>query len=378
MRFLHLADLHIGKRVNEFSMIEDQRYILTRILNIIDENKVEAVLIAGDVYDKPVPSAEAVMLLSDFLGKLAKRKLQVFVISGNHDSAERIGFGAELMSLSGVHMSRPFEGVPECVRLKDKYGEIHIYMLPFIKPAYVRNCYPEEEIGNYDEAMRVVMEHTEIDKKYRNILVAHQFVSGGATCDSEDISVGGLDEISADYFKKFDYTALGHLHRPQHIGSEYIRYSGTPLKYSFSEVSHKKVALIIDMKDKGEISFEEIPLQPRYDLREISGTYMEVTAREFYEKFPKDDYMHVTLKDEEDIPDAIGKLRTIYPNIMRLDYDNKRTRSTVEVVGTGDVEQKTPFELFQKFYENQNNQEMSEEQKEFTLSLMESIWEVRN
>lgn len=378
MRFLHLADLHIGKRVNEFSMIEDQRYILIKILNIIDENKVDAVLIAGDVYDKQVPSAEAVMLLSEFLGKLAKRKLQVFVISGNHDSAERIGFGAELMSLSGVHMSKPFEGVPECICLQDEYGEIHVYMLPFIKPAYVRNCYPEVEIGSYDEAMRVVMEHTEIDINSRNILVAHQFVKGGVICDSEDISVGGLDEISADHFKRFDYTALGHLHGPQYVGNEYIRYSGTPLKYSFSEVSHKKAALIVDIKGKGEISFEQIPLEPRCDMREISGTYMEVTARDFYEKFPKDDYMHVTLKDEQDVPDAIGRLRTIYPNIMRLDYDNKRTQSTGKAVEAENVEQKTPFELFQEFYESQNNQEMSEEQKQFSISLMEKIWEVKS
>ncbi len=375
MRFLHLADLHIGKRVNEFSMIAEQKYILTKILKLIAEQKVEAVIIAGDVYDKPVPSAEAVTVLSDFLGELAKKKLQVFVISGNHDSAERIGFGAELMNASGVHMAKPFSGTPERIRLQDAYGNINVYMLPFIKPAYVKGFYPEEEIDSYDSAVKVVMEHTDIDEGERNILIAHQFVKGGITCESEDISVGGVDEVSAENFKKFDYVALGHLHRPQYVQCENIRYAGTLLRYSFSEISHDKTALIVDILEKGKIEICRIPVEPLHDLREISGTYMEITAKDFYKDFPKDDYLHITLKDEEDVPNAIGKLRTIYPNIMCLDYDNSRTRTIREITGTDKVERKTPLELFEEFYQFQNNRKMSGEQKKFVTSLMENIWE---
>ena len=375
MKFLHLADLHIGKRVNEFSMIEDQRYILTELLGVIDEQNVEAVLIAGDVYDKVVPSAEAVTLLTEFLGKLAKRDLQVYVISGNHDSAERIAFGSELMSLSGVHMANPFSGVPECLKIKDSYGNINIYMLPFIKPAYVRNFYPDEEINSYEDAVKVVMEHTKVNENERNILIAHQFVKGAVTCESEEISVGGLDEVSASNFDKFDYVALGHLHGPQKVGNDYIRYAGTLLKYSFSEVSHKKAALIIDIKEKGEIEIMDVPIKPLHDMREITGRYDEIVEKDFYKDFSVDDYLHITLTDEEDVPNAMGRLRTVYPNIMKLDYDNARTRSVKEISSCTDVQRKTPFQLFEEFYEVQNNQKMSDEQKAFVTELMESIWE---
>lgn len=375
MKFLHLADLHIGKRVNEFSMIEDQRYILTELLGVIDEQKVEAVLIAGDVYDKVVPSAEAVTLLSEFLGKLAKRNLQVFVISGNHDSAERIAFGSELMSISGVHMAKPFSGVPECHKIKDEFGNINIYMLPFIKPAYVRNFYAEEEINSYEDAVKVVMEHTEINKEERNILIAHQFVKGASTCESEEIAVGGLDEVGASNFEQFDYVALGHLHGPQKVVKDYIRYAGTLLKYSFSEVAHKKGALILDIREKGDIEITNIPIKPLHDMREIAGKYEEIVEQDFYMDFSVDDYLHITLTDEEDVPNAMGRLRTVYPNIMKLDYNNARTRATKEITADIDVERKTPFQLFEEFYELQNNQEMSEEQRTFVTELMESIWE---
>lgn len=375
MRFLHLADLHIGKKVNEFSMIEDQRYILTELLRVIDEQKVEAVLMAGDIYDKVVPSAEAVTLLSEFLGKLAQRKLQVFVISGNHDSAERIAFGSELMSYSGVHMAKPFSGEPECLKISDNYGNINIYMLPFIKPAYVRNCYPDEEINNYEDAVKVVMKHIELNKNERNILVAHQFVKGATICESEEISVGGLDEVSLSNFEEFDYVALGHLHGPQKVRKDYIRYAGTLLKYSFSEVSHKKGALIVEIKGKGNVEITTIPINPLHDMREISGTYEQIVEKDFYEKFPQDDYIHITLTDENDVPNAMERLRIVYPNIMKLDYDNARTRTNREIAAVIDVEEKTPFQLFQEFYELQNNKKMSEEQKIFVTELMESVWE---
>ena len=375
MRFLHLSDLHLGKRVNEFSMLEDQAYILKEILNIIDEQKVEAVLIAGDVYDKVIPSAEAVRLLDDFLTRLAARELPVFLISGNHDSAERVAFGSRLMSSRQIYLSPVFESDVEPITVSDRYGEINIYMLPFVKPSLVKRVYPEEEIITYQDAVNAAVQHMQIDTDKRNILLAHQFVTGAARCDSEEMSVGGLDDVDAAIFDGFDYVALGHLHGPQKIGKETVRYSGTPLKYSFSEANHKKAAVIVDMEEKGTVNIQQIPLVPKHDMREIRGTYMEVTALDFYKDMKTDDYLHITLTDEEDIPDAIGKLRTIYPNIMKLSYDNLRTRAAVTVRGTAEVEEKSPMELLKEFYELQNNQPMTDEQEEIARGMMEEIWE---
>ena len=375
MRFLHLSDLHLGKRVNEFSMLEDQAYILKEILNIIDEQKVEAVLIAGDVYDKVIPSAEAVRLLDDFLTRLAARELPVFLISGNHDSAERVAFGSRLMSSRQIYLSPVFESDVEPITISDRYGEINIYMLPFVKPSLVKRVYPEEEIITYQDAVNAAVQHMQIDTDKRNILLAHQFVTGAARCDSEELSVGGVDDVDASVFEGFDYVALGHLHGPQKIGKETVRYSGTPLKYSFSEASHKKAAVIVDVEEKGTVKIQQIPLVPKHDMREIRGTYMEVTALDFYKDMNTEDYLHITLTDEEDIPDAIGKLRTIYPNIMKLSYDNLRTKAAVTVRGTAEVEEKSPMELLREFYELQNNQPMTNEQEEIARGMMEEIWE---
>lgn len=374
MRFLHLADLHLGKKVNEFSMIEDQKYILKQILNIIDEKEVEAVLIAGDVYDKSVPSAEAVILLDDFLNNLAKRQLKTFIISGNHDSPERVGFGADIMSLAGIYMAKPFSGAPEKVTLSDKSGKINIYMLPFIKPAIVKHFYKDEEVATYEDAMELVMKNTKIDKRQRNILIAHQYVSGATRCDSENMPIGGIDEVSAKNFEGFDYVALGHLHGPQHIEKETIRYAGTPLKYSFSEINHKKSALIVDVKKKGDVEFEKIPLKPLHDMVEIKGLYDELTAKSFYENMDAKSYIHVTLTDEEDKPNAMELLRTIYPNIMKLDYDNKRTRENQVVNGVSEIENKSKHELFEEFFELQNNQKMNDKQRKIIDDLINKIW----
>lgn len=375
MRFLHLSDLHLGKRVNEFSMLEDQAYILKEILNIIDEQKVEAVLIAGDVYDKVIPSAEAVRLLDDFLTRIAARELPVFLISGNHDSAERVAFGSRLMSSRQIYLSPVFESDVEPITISDRYGEIYIYMLPFVKPSLVKRVYPEEEIITYQDAVNAAVQHMQIDTDKRNILLAHQFVTGAARCDSEELSVGGLDDVDASIFDGFDYVALGHLHGPQKIGKETVRYSGTPLKYSFSEANQKKSVVIVDVEEKGKINIQQIPFLPKHDMQEIRGTYMEVTALDFYKDMKTDDYLHITLTDEEDIPDAIGKLRTIYPNIMKLSYDNLRTRAAVTVRGTAEVEEKSPMELLKEFYELQNNQPMTDEQEEIARGMMEEIWE---
>ena len=375
MRFLHLSDLHLGKRVNEFSMLEDQAYILKEILNIIDEQKVEAVLIAGDIYDKVIPSAEAVRLLDDFLTRIAARELPVFLISGNHDSAERVAFGSRLMSSRQIYLSPVFESDVEPITISDRYGEINIYMLPFVKPSLVKRVYPEEEIITYQDAVNAAVQHMQIDTDKRNVLLAHQFVTGAARCDSEELSVGGLDDVDASIFDGFDYVALGHLHGPQKIGKETVRYSGTPLKYSFSEANQKKAAVIVDVEEKGKINIQQIPLVPKHDMWEIRGTYMEVTALDFYKDMKTDDYLHITLTDEEDIPDAIGKLRTIYPNIMKLSYDNLRTRAAGTVRGTAEVEEKSPMELLKEFYEMQNNQPMTDEQEEIARGMMEEIWE---
>ena len=375
MKLIHLSDLHLGKRVNGFSMLEDQRYILDRILQAADEERPDAVLIAGDVYDRPVPSGEAVQLLDGFLVRLAKRGLQVFVISGNHDSPERIAFGSRLVEASGLHLSPVYDGTVAPVVLEDAWGPVCFYLLPFLKPAHVRRFYPEEDIQSYTDALRTAVTHLGMDPEKRNVLLTHQFVTGAVRSESEEISVGGSDNVDASVFDGVDYVALGHIHGPQNIGSERIRYCGSPLKYSFSEAGHVKSVTVVTLEEKGSLELRTVPLVPRRDLRELRGTYMELTARERYLGTDTEDYLHITLTDEEDVPDAIGKLRTIYPNLMKLDYDNTRTRAGAWGEGPEDVETRSPLQLFGELYERQNGQPLSEEQEAFARTLMEKIWE---
>ena len=375
MKLIHLSDLHLGKRVNEFSMLEEHAFNLQEILRIIDEEQPQAVLLAGDIYDKSVPSGEAVQLFDGFLWELSSRKLQVFVISGNHDSPERLSFGGRLMEGSGIHLSPVYSGKVEPVVLEDAYGPVNVYLLPFLKPAHVRRYFPEEEIGTYTEALGKAVEALEIHKEQRNVLVTHQFVTGASRSDSEEISVGGSDNVDASVFDDFDYVALGHIHGPQNIGSPRIRYCGTPLKYSFSEVGQQKSVTVAELKEKGTLEVTARPLTPLRDLREIRGSYLEVTAKSFYEGRNREDYLHITLTDEEDVPDGAAKLRVIYPNLMRLDYDNARTRSRNLPEGAEEPAAKPPLELFEEFYERQNNQPMTEEQIRFSRELMETIWE---
>lgn len=376
MRLIHLSDLHLGKRVNEFSMLEDQAYILTQILNIVDMESADAVLIAGDVYDKSVPSAEAVELFDDFLCALARRRLQVFVISGNHDSPERIAFGGRLMDMSGIHMSPVYHGAVTPTVLEDAHGPVHVWMLPFLKPAHVRRFFPEETMESYTEALSTAIAHMEVDGTVRNVLLTHQFVTGALRSDSESINVGGADNVDAAVFAPFDYVALGHIHAPQSIGRETVRYCGTPLKYSFSESGHQKSVTVVELGEKGSVAIRTVDLVPNHDLRTLRGTYLELTLRSNYEGTAVDDYLHITLTDEEDIPDAAAKLRLIYPNLMKLSYDNARTRAAMEITGAADAEQKSPLELFDELYEKQNNRPMSEAQRAFTAKLIEKIWEV--
>lgn len=375
MKFIHLSDLHLGKRVNEYSMHEDQEYILREITNIIKREMPAAVIIAGDVYDKPVPPADAVMLFDGFLTDISSLGIKTLVISGNHDSPERMSFGARLIEDSGVYISRAYDGEVLRVTLTDEYGNLNVYMLPFIKPANVRR-FIDEEIESYTDALGAVISGLDIDTSERNILITHQFVTGASRTDSEDITVGGTDNVDASVFDDFDYVALGHIHRPQNCTSERIRYCGSPLKYSFSEANDKKGVTVVELLDKGELSIRVVPLVPLHDMVELRGDYQELMQKSFYENTTyREDYTHITLTDEEDIMDAIGRLRTVYHNLMKLDYDNKRTRSSGVIEKIDEVERKSPLELFSDFYELQNNKPMSDEQSRFMKNLIERVWE---
>lgn len=379
MKFLHISDLHIGKRVNEFSMIEDQKYILEQILGIAEKEQVDGVIIAGDIYDKPVPSAEAVQVFDRFLTGLAEQKKKVFAVSGNHDSAERIAFGSQLMRGREVYVSPVYDGKVSKISLTDAYGELCVYLLPFVKPATVRHALEKELDGrmpeSYQEAVGIAVGHMEIDCKLRNVLVAHQFVTGAGRCESEEVVVGGLDNVDAEIFEPFDYVALGHIHSPQSVGRETVRYCGTPLKYSFSEAEQQKSVTVVELKEKGQIELAVIPLVPLHDMQKIRGTYLEVTNKSFYQEMDTEDYMQITLTDEEDVLDGLQKLRIIYPNLMRLVYDNQRTRQNRNVEAAAEVKKKSELELFEEFYELQNNQPMSQEQAAFVRQLIEEIRE---
>lgn len=375
MKLIHLSDLHLGKRINEFSMIGDQKYILKQILQVIDREKPEGVLIAGDVYDKSVPSVEAVQLFDDFLTRLAKRGLSVFVISGNHDSPERLSFASRLIEHSGIHIAPVYDGEVEGIRMEDEYGPLWVWLLPFIKPVHVRNCYPEESVDSYTDAVRVAVSHMPVERQERNLLVTHQFVTGAERSESEEISVGGSDNVDASVFDVFDYVALGHIHRPQCIGSDTVRYCGTPLKYSFSEASHQKSVTVVELQQKGSVLVRTIDLVPVHDMRELRGTYQDLVSRRQYEDMDVEDYIHITLTDEEEEPDAAAKLRVVYPNLMKLDYDNRRTRDNQRIESVDETVRHSPIELLQEFYELQNNQPMKEEQINFASALIEKIWE---
>lgn len=375
MKMMHLSDLHLGKRVHEFSMLEDQRYILRQILARVEKERPDAVVIAGDVYDKTVPPAEAVQLFDEFLCGLADRQTEVFVISGNHDSAERISFGGRLMEKSGVHLAPVYQGDVNGIFLEDAYGKVQFFLLPFVKPVHVRRFYEEETIESYTDALRVAVAHMDRDPEARQVLVTHQFVTGAIRSDSEEISVGGADNVDAEVLEGFDYVALGHIHRAQKVGKETVRYCGTPLKYSVSEADHEKSITMVELKEKGNVTVQTIPLEPMRDLRTIRGTYLELTAREYYQGTNREDYLQITLTDEEDVPDAMRKLQVIYPNLMKLEYDNVRTRSSRVLEEIQEIEQKSPLELFAEFYEQQNNQPMSKEQMGLMQQIIEQVWE---
>lgn len=376
---MHLADLHLGKRVNGFSMMEDQEYILNRILEIMEEEQPDGLLIAGDVYDKTIPPAEAVRRMDDFLTAVAAKHVPVFLISGNHDSAERVAFGHQLMQGSGIWISPVYDGTIRHHTLEDRWGEVNIYLIPFLRPSVVRSFFPDIEIEDYTDALRTIIEDLQVDTSRRNVVLVHQFVTAAGalpeTCDSEQLSVGGLDRVDGSVFSPFDYTALGHLHGPQRVGSETIRYAGSPLKYSFSELHQKKSVTVAELRAKGETEIRQIPLQPRREMIELRGTFEEILEEARKKGELQTDYYHMILTDETDVVDALSRLREYYPNIMLLDYDNRRTRSQKEVEQLDRVEERTPGELFAALYEQQNGQEMDSDRKEYLDGLIREIWE---
>ncbi|MCQ2417928.1 MAG: exonuclease SbcCD subunit D [Oscillospiraceae bacterium] len=368
MKLMHLSDIHLGKRLNDFSLLEDQQYILRKILEIIDAESPQCVILAGDIYDKSVPPAEAVTLFDRFLSAISKRSIPVLMISGNHDSAERIAFASGILQQSGIHISPVYNGTLEPVTLSDEWGTVQFYLLPFIRPSAVRRFFPEQEITSYTDAVNAAVDALHLDTTRRNVIVTHQFVTGASCCDSEEHIVGGTENVDASAFDGFDYVALGHIHNPQNIGSERIRYCGTPLKYSLSEAKHRKTVTIAELKEKGSLTIREIPLTPLRDVREISGTFAEMMAGE-----KSDDLISVVLTDEDEIPDAVYKLRTVYPNILQVRYDNKRSRFRTDFTDVTASEEQSPLELFASLYALQNNDEMTDEKKEYIRRLMETI-----
>ena len=377
MKLMHLSDLHLGKLVLEQSMIDDQKYILNQIIDIVKKEQVDIVLIAGDVYDKSIPTIEAVNLFSDFLTRLYKSKVLVFVISGNHDSKDRLSFGNELFVDNGIYIEGIFNGNLRCKTINDKDGKLNIYMLPFIKPVEIKRFYPDEIIDTYEDAIKCILKHSSINKSERNIIMVHQFVTslGEAVIrsDSESISLGGIDNIDVTLFKDFDYVAMGHIHGPQKVGRETVRYSGSPLKYSFSEVNQKKSVCIIEFNSKENINISKIPLIPIRDMRVIKGPFDKLISKEIVNLENKNDYLDVVLTDDDYIINAIGKLRKFYPNILKLEYENKI--SSNEVLDNIDIDKSnmSPIDLFSEFYKMQNGIELSTKKKKIIEEVIKEV-----
>lgn len=373
MKLLHLGDIHLGKTLGEFDLIEDQKFILDQILKIAGEKAVDGILIAGDVYDKRIPTEAAVNLLDAFICKLAEAGIKAFIISGNHDSDDRLGFGSSLFEHSGIYISsKAHEGI-DVVTLEDEFGPVNIFMLPFVKASQVRHFYPEDDIESYDDAVRVMIEHTAVDTSARNILMAHQFVAGISDPEiagSENMSVqavGLVEKIGYNTLESFDYVALGHIHSPQKIGRYHIRYSGSPLKYSLSEVNNSKSVPVITLGAKGELDIELVELKPMRDLRHIKGKIKDLLNTANIED--SDDYIYATLTDEDIVNDAMGIFQQYYPNTVKIDYDNSHTRELEKVDIATIAENKTFSELISDFYKQIYGCEISEDE----IQIMEAV-----
>lgn len=378
MKFLHLADLHIGKNILEQSLIEDQIYMLEEITKKIKEEEIDAVLISGDIYDRSVPSSEAVNLLDNFLNSLIKElKVKVFIIAGNHDSKERLNFGSKIFENDGLYICANYEGKLKKVQLEDEYGKINIYMLPYIKPVEVKRYFEDEEIESYNQAVNKIIEKEEINQDERNIILSHQFVTAGANeperSDSETLYLGGTENVDVSNYDKFDYVALGHIHGPQRIGRDTARYAGTMLKYSFSEVNQKKSLTIVEIKES--VEYKLIPLKPLRDMRVIKGPIEELIKEENYKGTNREDYIRAIITNEEPVYDAIGQIRRVYPNVLRLDFENSRMAHNIEnnISNIENINKKSEIELFDEFFKFQNNQGLNEIQKEIMQEIIKEV-----
>ncbi len=367
MKFLHLGDLHLGKTLFDFDLVEDQRYILDQILCIAEKESVDGVLIAGDVYDKSVPSEAATKLLDYFLIELTKREIKVFMVSGNHDSDERLNYGSTLFASNQIFISAVFDGMLHRQSFAEEDTKINIYMLPFVKASQVRHYFPDEKIESYDDAVQTIIRNTDINKSNKNILVAHQFVSGKgedpALAGSESVgtqSVGLVEKIGYDCFNDFDYVALGHIHSPQKVGREEIRYAGSPLKYSLSEANNEKSVSLITVSAEERVKIELVPLKPMRNVRHIKGTLKELLDKKNV-KAPED-FIYATLTDEDIINDAMGMFQQVYPNTVRIDYDNSHTREIEQVDISKIAENKSFPELIGDFYRLMYGCEITEEE----------------
>lgn len=369
MKFAHLADLHLGKKLNGISLLEDQKYILNEVLTILRRQKIDALLLAGDIYQTAQPSSEALSLFDDFLGKLVDLNIPVYMISGNHDSEERIAYFSKLIKKANVFTNELFDGKTQAIQLKDEYGEIYVHLLPFIKPIDIKKYYPDEKIDSYQKMMEVVLEASNIDMNKRNILLCHQFITGGITSDSEVYAIGTLDNINHQVFDAFDYVALGHLHHPQHVGRKEVRYSGSLLKYSLSELTSNKSVTIVEIKEKGNVQIETIDLKPLRDMRELKGYYQDLMNEPYSE-----DYMSIVLEDDIVLPDAYLSLMTNFPNM--ISYRLKKNNEVYEHEELTDMENKSVLDLFTDFYRGQNNDRMpSSEQLDLIKKIIDEIEE---
>jgi exonuclease SbcD len=375
MKLMLLADLHLGKKVNEFSLIEDQAFILDQIIESMDRHRPDGVVIAGDVYDKSAPSAEAVRLLDNFICRIAQRDIRLFMISGNHDSADRLSFGSRIFSSNHIFIAESFRQPIEPITWQVGEVTADIYLLPFTKPVQVRSVWPESDVSGYDEAIAQIVSQINLNSDRFNLLVAHQFITGAKTFDSDDILIGGIDQVRADHFTNFDLVVLGHLHGPQTVGRESIRYPGSPLKYSFSEAGHVKSVPLITISSDHTIETELLPLQPLRDLRVVRGPFEMITQPEIFQVGNQQDYVQITLTDEFEIPDVMAKCRAIYPNLMKLNYDNQRTKAGQAFQTSQEVHHKSPLELFQDFYHQQNNRSLTDEQTDYVMDLLQTIGE---
>lgn len=353
MRFLHVADLHLGKQMNDVSLLEDQQAVLDQILHIAAEEKADGVLIAGDVYQRTSPQAEAMALFDSFVSRLVRDGRKVFVISGNHDSALRLSYFSSLVKSSGLYVTETFNGELQHVELHDSDGELTVWMLPFLRPAQVKRALPEEKITSYQDALQAVLRHAPIDHSKRNVMMCHQFILGCEVCDSEELSVGTLDHIDGAIFDGFDYVALGHIHKPQRVLRDTLRYAGSPLKYSFSEANHKKSVTIVDLQEKGEVTVRTVPLYPLHDVRLIEGRLDELMQMPYSE-----DYVWITIHDELPPPDAKVTLTVNFPNMMKFSVVNSKTKYDLDVKAAETLENKSIAELFCDFYRLQNNDQL--------------------